>query len=75
MIMLSLMVAVVMLPLVGLAIDGSDLIRLGIAPGREIGEILKRLLAAVIADPSLNTRDALLALAAERSSRDPTRPD
>ncbi len=59
----------------GLAVDGSDLIRLGIAPGREIGEILKRLLAAVIADPSLNTRDALLALATERSSRDQTRAD
>ena len=58
-----------------LAVDGTDLIRLGIAPGREIGEILKRLLATVIADPSLNTREALLALAAKGSPRGPTGPD
>jgi tRNA nucleotidyltransferase (CCA-adding enzyme) len=52
------------LGLADLGIDGDDLIDAGIAPGREIGEILKRLLVAVIADPSLNERDKLLALAA-----------
>jgi tRNA nucleotidyltransferase (CCA-adding enzyme) len=46
-----------------LAVDGDDLVDLGIARGREIGDILKRLLLAVIADPSLNNRNDLLALA------------
>jgi tRNA nucleotidyltransferase/poly(A) polymerase len=46
-----------------LAIDGDDLVELGIAPGREIGDILKRLLLAAIADPLINNRNDLLALA------------
>ncbi len=46
-----------------LAIDGDDLIAAGIAPGPRIGEILKWLVTAVIADPTLNDRDRLLALA------------
>ncbi len=44
-----------------LAITGSDLIAAGVAPGPKIGELLSRLLAEVIDEPSLNTRDALLA--------------
>jgi hypothetical protein len=36
---------------------------LEIKPGRIIGEILSALLEAVTNDPSLNTREALLALA------------
>lgn len=47
-----------------LAIDGNDLMReLQLKPGRIIGEILSALLEAVTNDPSLNTREALLALA------------
>ncbi len=48
----------------GLAIDGADLMReLGLEPGPVIGRILDRLLDRVIGDPSLNTRDRLLAVA------------
>lgn len=44
-----------------LAINGNDLMKvLGIAPGRIIGEILEALLEEVIAEPSLNGREALL---------------
>ena len=46
-----------------LAIDGKDVMRvLGIAPGRQIGVILERLLERVLDDPSLNERDKLEAL-------------
>jgi tRNA nucleotidyltransferase/poly(A) polymerase len=44
-----------------LAIDGNDLIAAGWAPGPQLGEALQHLLSAVIGDPSLNTRDWLLA--------------
>ena len=43
-----------------LAIGGSDLIELGMKPGREIGETLDRLLDKVLSDPSLNERDKLI---------------
>jgi tRNA nucleotidyltransferase (CCA-adding enzyme) len=47
-----------------MAIDGRDLMsELGLAPGPLIGELLGRLLEAVLDDPSLNRRDRLLALA------------
>ncbi|MGH7501313.1 MAG: CCA tRNA nucleotidyltransferase [Longimicrobiales bacterium] len=46
----------------GLAIDGEDLKRLGMAPGPRFGQILRALLARVVDEPSLNTRDALLDL-------------
>lgn len=47
-----------------LAVDGNVLIKeLGIKPGRIIGEILTHLLEEVIADPSVNTKDTLLAKA------------
>jgi tRNA nucleotidyltransferase (CCA-adding enzyme) len=49
--------------LTDLAIDGDDLIAAGIAPGRRIGEILRYLLAVVLADPAQNTPAQLLALA------------
>jgi tRNA nucleotidyltransferase/poly(A) polymerase len=45
-----------------LAIDGSDLERLGIT-GPSVGRTLRNLLETVINDPSMNTRDALLAIA------------
>lgn len=50
-----------------LAIDGHDLqAALGMAPGPEIGAVLERLTEAVLDDPSLNRRDALLELARQR---------
>ena len=45
-----------------LAIDGEVLIGLGYKQGREIGQILRRLLNAVIEDNDLNTREKLLEL-------------
>jgi tRNA nucleotidyltransferase/poly(A) polymerase len=49
-----------------LAIDGNDLIRLGFRPGPQLGHILRDLLDAVVDEPTLNTRDQLLARAKER---------
>jgi tRNA nucleotidyltransferase/poly(A) polymerase len=47
-----------------LAVDGHDLVReLGLAPGPEIGRLLGELLEAVLDDPALNRREALLDLA------------
>ena len=43
-----------------LAVKGSDLIALGIAPGRDIGRILNALLARVLAGELPNERNALL---------------
>ena len=49
-----------------LAIRGEDVMReLNIGPGREVGEVLARLLERVIDDPDLNTREALLRLLPE----------
>jgi tRNA nucleotidyltransferase (CCA-adding enzyme) len=47
-----------------LAVNGKDLMRLGIG-GREVGNMLKLLLDAVIDDPGLNSKDKLLEIAAE----------
>ena len=46
-----------------LAIDGGDLMKLGYTEGPELGRILESLLDAVVEDPSLNTREQLLARA------------
>ncbi len=46
-----------------LAIDGSDLIELGLRPGPRLGRVLRDLLHDVVDDPSLNTRATLLARA------------
>jgi tRNA nucleotidyltransferase (CCA-adding enzyme) len=43
-----------------LAVDGSDLIEIGIAPGPELGRLLQDLLHDVVDDPSRNTKDELL---------------
>ena len=48
--------------LADLAVDGEDLLRAGVPPGRALGETLERLLDAVLEDPIRNTREALLAL-------------
>ncbi|HET7602170.1 MAG TPA: CCA tRNA nucleotidyltransferase [Gemmatimonadales bacterium] len=47
-----------------LAVRGGDLLELGLR-GPEVGRVLDRLLSRVLEDPSLNTRDTLLALARE----------
>ena len=46
-----------------LAVDGDDLIELGIRPGPQLGRLLHDLLDAVVDEPALNTRDELLARA------------
>ena len=51
-----------------LAVSGEDLIDLGIAPGPALGEVLGRLLDAVLADPALNRREILLKMAAKTPS-------
>jgi tRNA nucleotidyltransferase (CCA-adding enzyme) len=48
-----------------LVVDGDDLIALGYAPGPAIGRALQALLAAVVVDPTLNTRAELLVRAKE----------
>jgi tRNA nucleotidyltransferase (CCA-adding enzyme) len=48
-----------------LAIDGNDLIALGVPRGPRLGEVLDRLLDRVLDDPSLNSREQLSALAGE----------
>lgn len=45
-----------------LAVSGRDLIALGMKPGKEIGEVLGRLLDHVLAHPSDNEREILLQL-------------
>ncbi len=46
-----------------LAVNGGDLIALGIPAGKKMGAILKELFEAVTDDPAMNSRDALLELA------------
>lgn len=55
-----------------LAVDGHDVRReLGLAPGPRVGAALEALLEAVLEDPALNTREALLErLRAMRDSRE-----
>lgn len=43
-----------------LAISGSDLIAMGMQPGKEIGATLKMLLEMVLEEPSLNTKEKLI---------------
>ena len=49
--------------LADLAVRGDDLIAAGLREGPAIGATLRRLLAAVVDDPSLNERETLLRLA------------
>jgi putative nucleotidyltransferase with HDIG domain len=46
-----------------LAVNGNDLIDMGIPPGKIIGIILGELLETVLEDPAQNTRETLLAIA------------
>lgn len=48
------------LSIADLAVDGSDLMEIGIPAGPQIGQTLRRLLDIVVDDPSRNTRDVLL---------------
>ena len=43
-----------------LAVNGKDLIELGAAPGKQLGEILEQLLQEVLDTPELNQREVLL---------------
>ena len=62
-----------MLSLHDLAIDGDDLMtELDLAPGPHLGEILRDLLARAIGDPTINTRDRLLAIARSLPADDGT---
>jgi tRNA nucleotidyltransferase (CCA-adding enzyme) len=45
-----------------LALDGRDLIALGLKPSPRFGTILEGLMQRVLGDPSLNRRDRLLSL-------------
>lgn len=45
-----------------LALDGNDLLALGVPRGPRVGEVLDQLLERVLDDPSLNTPDRLTAL-------------
>jgi tRNA nucleotidyltransferase (CCA-adding enzyme) len=49
-----------------LAINGRDLIDMGMQPGKEIGDVLDSLFEEVLDDPSLNTREQLLNMANKR---------
>lgn len=49
-----------------LAVTGSDLIALGVPPGREIGVILHELLEIVLEEPERNTREELIRMYAQR---------
>lgn len=51
-----------------MAVTGSDLIHLGMRPGRELGEVLQKLLELVLEEPEHNTREFLLAQAEEMLS-------
>lgn len=46
-----------------LSVTGTDLIQMGMKPGKEIGEVIDGLLDAVLKNPSQNDRDKLLELA------------
>ena len=48
------------LSLKNLAVNGRDLIQLGIPAGKELGAILNELLNCVIEDPAMNQKELLL---------------
>jgi tRNA nucleotidyltransferase (CCA-adding enzyme) len=53
-----------------LAVGGREVMeRLGIGPGRQVGELLRALLERVLDDPSLNQRETLLGLLDEMAAR------
>lgn len=56
------------LTIADLAINGNDLIAMGLKPGKEFYELFRFLLDCVLDDPTLNERDALLDLVHKRIS-------
>ena len=52
-----------------LAVNGKDLMAEGIPAGRQLGAILNQLLEAVLDDPSQNTKEQLLTIAKNISSK------
>ena len=52
----------------GLAVNGRDLIELGVKRGSEVGEGLKMLLYKVLENPNLNERETLLNIFVENRS-------
>ena len=48
-----------------LAVTGRDLIAMGMKPGRELGDMLQKLLELVLEQPEQNTREQLLEKAGE----------
>ena len=52
-----------------LVVNGTDLIKIGYRPGREIGDVLKKLTDEVIINPKLNNREYLLRRAKEMRGR------
>ncbi len=52
-----------------LAVNGRDMIALGMQPGPRMGEVLDRLLEKVLDAPELNTREQLLALAEQEINK------
>ena len=59
----SVMAASSALSLKHLAINGNDLINIGVQPGKYVGIILKELFEAAVDDPALNNREKLLEIA------------
>jgi len=53
-----------------LAIDGDDLRQAGVSAGPALGRLLQRLLELVLADPTINHRDVLLAHARRMLNED-----
>ena len=45
-----------------LAVSGKDLMEAGMKPGKEMGEMLQKLLEAVLEEPGKNTKEELLKL-------------
>ena len=48
-----------------LAVTGKDLIALGMKPGKDIGEVLQKLLEVVLENPECNTKEILLQIAGD----------
>jgi tRNA nucleotidyltransferase (CCA-adding enzyme) len=46
----------------GLAVNGKDLMEAGVKPGKEMGELLKKLLETAMRNPDINNRESLKAM-------------
>jgi hypothetical protein len=57
------------LSLKDLAINGRDLMEVGVQPGKHVGIILNELMEAVLDDPELNTWETLLDIARKINQR------